>query len=94
LLLSAGGSHQGGMFDLSSLHGVTLTIKHGIFLVMIVVGLFISLGVAPKLKSLAPAPGEKPSNQLLAVQRRLDTLSDINLVLGMLVLACVAVMQS
>jgi uncharacterized membrane protein len=27
---------SGGMFDLSSLHGVTLTIKHGIVLVMIV----------------------------------------------------------
>lgn len=84
----------GWLMDFSSRFGTALAIKHLLIVAMIVIGLVISLGVVPKLKSLAPAPGQPPSEALVRAQGRLDLLSAINTVLGLLVLLAVAVMSS
>ena len=82
------------LMDFSSRFGSALAIKHLMILAMIVIGLVISLGVVPKLKSLAPAPGQPPSEAFVKAQGRLDVLSAVNTVLGLLVLLAVAVMRS
>jgi uncharacterized membrane protein len=84
----------GRLMDFGSRFGTALAVKHLLIVAMIVIGLVISLGVVPKLKSLAPAPGQPPSEALVRAQGRLDLLSAINTVLGLLVLLSVAVMRS
>lgn len=84
----------GRLMDFDSRFGTALAIKHLLIAAMIVIGLVISLGVVPKLKSLAPAPGQAPSAGFVQAQGRLDLLSAINTVLGLLVLLAVAVMRS
>jgi uncharacterized membrane protein len=84
----------GRLMDFGSQYGVALAVKHLLIVAMIVIGLVISLGVVPKLKSLAPAPGQLPPAAFVAAQGRLDLLSAINTVLGLLVLLAVAVMRS
>jgi uncharacterized membrane protein len=84
----------GRLMDFSSRFGTALAVKHLLIAAMIVIGLVISLGVVPKLKSLAPAPGQPSSQGLVRAQGRLDLLSAINTVLGLLVLLAVAVMRS
>lgn len=72
-------------FDLSS-RGVILTVKYVLFLVMILIGLFITFAIVPKMERLAPKPGEKPSPDFPKVQKQLATLAFINMILGILIL--------
>ncbi len=55
--------------------GTILLAKHAIVAVMIVVGLVITLAVAPRMRALAPAPGTAPSPELPSIQARLVALS-------------------
>jgi uncharacterized membrane protein len=84
----------GRLMDFESRFGTALAVKHLLIVAMIVTGLVISLGVVPKLKSLAPTPGQPTSEGFVKAQGMLDLLSAINTVLGLLVLLAVAVMRS
>jgi len=77
---------SGLMFNLSTIYGTALTIKHLVISVMIVIGLVISFWLGPKVKSLTPAPGEQPSAGFLKIQSQITTFARINMVLGVLVL--------
>jgi uncharacterized membrane protein len=77
---------SGLLFSTATTYGTTLTIKHVVVLVMIVVGLLITFVISPKLMSLAPSPGDKPSPDYLKTQGQLTLLARVNLVLGILVL--------
>jgi len=81
---------SGMLFDFSTGFGTILAVKHIVFLAMIVVGLLITFSVVPKLNKLAPAPGEKPSDDFLKTQKMLITLSLMNMIFGIIVLFCVA----
>jgi len=80
------------LFDTSSDLGAILTVKHVLVLAMIIIGLNIALGVVPKLRAAAPKPGEAPSTDFFKNQRRLRTLATVNMVLGVLVVACASML--
>lgn len=61
---------------------------------VIVISLVITFAFVPKLRSLAPAPGQLPSEGFVKAQERLEMLSAVNGMLGMLILLAVAVMSS
>jgi copper resistance protein D len=82
------------LFDSGTTFGTLLLIKHVVIVLMIVVGLVITLSVAPRLRALAPAPGKAPSPELAAVQKRLEALSATNTVLGLVVLLLVAMLRA
>ena len=84
---------SGLLFDGSTAYGTLLTVKHALIAVMIVVGLVITFFVAPRLRALAPAPGQAPSPALAAAARNLDALSAINTILGLAVLALVVALR-
>jgi hypothetical protein len=42
------------------------------------------------LRKNAPKPGEPPSSDFLRSQKQLNLLANVNLVLGLLILACAA----
>jgi copper resistance protein D len=81
------------LINTSTHFGLWLTVKHIAILLMIIFGLIISIVLAPKMKSLAPKPGEQPSAQFIKTQGTLGKLSITNLVLGILVLLCVSMMK-
>lgn len=76
----------GLLFDPGSTYGLILLLKHIAFGIMIVIGLVITFGIAPKLRSFAPAEGGRPSDDFLRAQKRVGALSGVNMVLGILVL--------
>jgi len=80
----------GMLFSPSSTYGVTLLVKHLAVLAMIVIGLVITFSVAPRMESLAPGPGEKPSPGFFQVQKRLELLALVNVILGLIVLLLAA----
>lgn len=77
---------SGLLFDTSSTYGTLLLLKHIAFAVMMVNGLIITFGIAPKLRSFAPKEGERPSVEFAGAQKRLGMLSGLNMLLGVLVL--------
>jgi putative copper export protein len=84
---------SGLLFNFSTTYGLVLTLKHFLVLSMILIGLIITFFISPKLGSLAPQPGGKPSLDFLQTQALLSRLAFINMVLGILVLLCVAILQ-
>ena len=88
LLIITGGMQiqPGTLFDFSSQYGTFLTIKLGSVLLMILIALYITFALYPKVRKLAPAPGEEPSSEFVSLQRRLPLLAKINLILGILVI--------
>lgn len=90
LLTGLSKTPDGMLGDLSSDYGQILTAKHVLFGIMVIVGLIITLGVAPRLKRYAPGPGEAPSAEFVRAQKRLDALSGTNTVLGILILVAMA----
>ena len=71
---------------------IALKIKHILFLLMIIIGLVMTFILGPKMKKLAPKPGEKPSPEFPKVQKRISSLALINMILGILVLLANAMM--
>jgi len=88
LLIITGGMQiqPGTLFDFSSQYGTFLTIKLGSVLLMILIALYITFALYPKVRKLAPAPGEEPSAEFVSLQRRLPLLAKINAILGILVI--------
>lgn len=83
----------GMLFETSTGYGLTLTVKHLAILVMMIVGIYISMVIVPKMGTLAPKGGEPPSPAFIKVQKSLPVLSIANMVLGVLVLFCVALLR-
>lgn len=81
---------EGTLFSTASDYGVILLVKHILFVLMIAGGAIITFVFAPKLRSLAPKPGEGPSHEFLKAQKGVEILSATNTFLGLLVLVCVA----
>jgi uncharacterized membrane protein len=79
-------------FDFSYSLGQFLAIKHTLIILVITVGLVVALHVVPNLLKNSPKPGEAPSSEFLHYQKRLGTLATVNLVLGLLVLACASML--
>ncbi len=79
-------------FDFSILYTAVLNIKMLIFLVMVIIGFYITKVLGPKLASLAPKPAEAPSNDFIEVQKLLPKLVMTNLMLGVIVLLCVGLL--
>lgn len=84
----------GRLMDFGSRFGTALAIKHLLIVPVIVISLVITFAFVPKLRLLAPAPGQLPSEGFVRAQERLEMLSAINSMLGMLILLAVAVMSS
>lgn len=79
-------------FDFSYSPAVFLAVKHTLILLMILVGLTIALHIVPTMRKNAPEPGVTPSTTFLRHQKHLGTLAAVNLVLGVLVLACASLL--
>jgi len=81
------------LLDTTTSYGTILLAKHAIVAAMIVVGLVITLVVAPRLRALAPAPGGATGPELPRVQARLEALSAVNTVLGLVLLFLVTALR-
>ena len=94
LLILTGGMQiqPGTLFDFSSQYGTFITIKISSALVMILIALYITLSLFPKIGKLAPAPGEEPSEEFIILQGRIPMLVKINLLLGILVIFSVSML--
>ena len=77
---------DGMLFDTSSEIDQTLTIKHILIIGVLIIGLFITLAVVPRMRRASPKPGETPSEEFFRLQKRLSRLATTNLVLGLLIL--------
>ena len=94
LLIITGGMRilPGTLFDFSSQYGTFFTIKLGSVLLMILIALYITFALYPKVRKLAPAPGEEPSAEFVSLQRQLPLLAKINVILGILVIFSVSML--
>jgi uncharacterized membrane protein len=77
-------------FDTSIDWGIFLFVKHVLIIAAIIVGLVITLVYVRGLKANAPKPGEKPSVKFETFSKKIEKLSKINLVFGILILICAA----
>ena len=76
----------GMLFDTASHFGLHLMIKHILILLAIIVGLMIAFYVGPKIRKNVPKAGEAPNIEFLSSQKKLSILTNINLVLGFLII--------
>lgn len=92
VLLITGGlkTPPGMMFAPESHYGMMLMIKHIIILLAIIIGLTISLSVAPRVVKLAPKAGEAPAPEFLSAQKMLKMLSTINMILGIVIVIVIS----
>lgn len=74
------------LFDFSTDFGTFLTLKIITASIMIIIGLYITLLLVPKIRKLAPAEGDAPTPEFLNLQKRLPLLIKTNMILGILVL--------
>lgn len=79
-------------FDTSDEYGIYLLVKHLAFIGAIIVGLIITFVYVPGLKANAPKPGERPSAQFESYSKKIENFSKTNLVLGILILICAALL--
>lgn len=84
---------DGMLFETSTAYGLTLTVKHFAILVMMIVGIYISMVIVPQMGKLAPKPNAPPSPDFIKAQKSLPVLSIANMVLGIVVLFCVALLR-
>lgn len=84
---------EGMLFETLTSYGMTLTVKHFTIMGMMVVGIYISLVIVPQMGTLAPKPGEPPSPDFIKAQKRLPMLSVTNMILGIVVLFCAALLR-
>jgi len=81
------------LFNPESRFGFWLTVKHAAILLMIFFGLMVTFVVFPKLRKLAPKPGEQPSIEFVKAQKNMSLIARTNMILGIIVLFCVSMMQ-
>ncbi len=81
------------LFNPESRFGLWLTVKHIAILFMIIFGLLLTFVLSPKLRKLAPKPGEQPSSEFIKAQKNIALIARTNMTLGIIVLFCVSMMQ-
>ncbi len=81
------------LFNPESRFGFWLTVKHTAILLMIIFGLMVTFIFSPKLRKLAPKPGEQPSTEFIKAQKNMSLAARTNMILGIIVLFCVSMMQ-
>ena len=81
---------EGMMFAPASHYGEMLLIKHILVIIAIIIGLYISFGVAPKIRNNAPKPGEAPSAVFISAQKTLGTLAFTNMIFGILIVIVIS----
>jgi putative copper resistance protein D len=81
---------EGMLFAPASHYGLILLIKHILVLIAIIIGLYISFGVAPKIRKLAPKPGEAPSAEMISAQKTLGALAFTNMIVGVLIIIIIS----
>lgn len=82
---------SGMLFNFSTDYGMMITVKHILFLVMIIFGSIITFVEAPKIKKYAPKPGEKPAQEFVNAQGKIKLLSASNMILGIIILILVSI---
>ena len=80
------------LFNPDSKFDFWLSIKLTVVLIMIINGILLTFVISPKMKKLAPQPGEQPSVEFIKTQKNLSTIVLSNMVLGIIVLFCVSMM--
>ena len=83
---------EGMLFNFLISYGTWLNVKILLFLLMVMIGLYITLSIAPKIRTLTPKPDEKPSPDFLKSQKKLPLLVITNMILGILALMCAALL--
>ncbi|MDZ7291948.1 MAG: CopD family protein [candidate division KSB1 bacterium] len=84
---------SGMLFDTSSTYGITLLLKHFVFLIMLIIGILITFLIVPKIGKLAPKPGEQPSAEFLQAQKQLPVFAVTNMVLGIVILFIISILR-
>jgi uncharacterized membrane protein len=77
---------EGMMFAPASHYGLILLIKHILVLIIIFLGLYISFGISPRVRKLAPKQGEAPSAEFISAQKTLGALAFTNMIIGILII--------
>ena len=78
------------LFDFSTDYNSLLSIKVSIVLLMILIAVYVTAVVIPKMRKLAPQPGEAPSQEFISTQKMLPILAKINMTLGILVILIIS----
>ena len=74
------------LFDTSAGYGLTLTIKHILYIAAVLIGIAITFVFAPKIRKYTPKPGEAPSPIFLGARSKLEILSSSNMVIGVAII--------
>lgn len=74
------------LFDTSAGYGLTLTIKHVLYIAAVLIGIAITFVFAPKIRKYTPKPGEAPSPNFISVRTKLEILSSSNMVIGVAII--------
>lgn len=82
------------IFNFTSGYTTILSVKLIFFALMIIFGVIISAVLVPKMNKLLPKPGEKPSDEFITIQKNINILSKINLLLGLGILFCIALLRT
>lgn len=83
----------GMLLNMTETYGITLTVKHVLFLAMVGIATLITWVIVPRMNALAPKPGEKPSDEFVKNQKRLPVLSVTAVVCGVVLLFCVVLLK-
>ena len=78
------------LFDFSTDYNMFLSIKISIVMVMILIAIYVTTIVIPKMRNLAPQPGEAPSKEFLSIQKMLPLLAKFNMTLGIIVILLIS----
>lgn len=79
-------------FDTTTEMGQILLVKHLLVGFVLVVGITIGTAIVPNLHKNAPKPGEAPTETFIRLRNRLSQFATINLVLGVMVVACASML--
>lgn len=67
-------------------YDLIFSIKIVLFILILIIGITISTVLLPKIKNLAPKPGEKPAAGFLKAQKQVSFLAVVNLIIGILII--------
>ncbi len=65
---------------------ILFVIKAVFIATMILIGIYVGFSLGPKIKEMAPSPGEKHSPEFIELQSRVKMLTFANTILGIIVL--------
>jgi len=80
------------IFNVSSDMGIILTIKHIFILGVILIGLIIAFKIVPSMRNASPKPGERPTEEYIKHNTRLENYSLTSTILGILIILLAALL--